>query len=180
MTRQQTPSEIKWLVNELAAARGELVRIDADVVHVEAQLKRLKALQERQQALCASLEQVLSLSSVVPLRTGAFIVSPHKKYGGRGSLKQWLADALRAQYPKAPTGMELFERAVPHFGLEFTSPAARRAYYNNTFRRQLLVFAQQGLVERVEVREGAVRSRWRWISGVSLVELRNTFSEDQR
>jgi hypothetical protein len=123
---------------------------------------------------------VLSLSSVVPLRTGAFIVSTHKKYGGRGSLKQWLANALRAEYPRAPTGMELFERAVPHFGLEFTSPVARRAYYNNTFRRQLLVFAQQGLVERLEVREGAVRSRWRWVSAVSLAELQSTISEELR
>lgn len=173
MSRQQTPPDIKWLVNELAAARGELARMDSDVERAHAHLQRLQGAQARQRSLCNSLEPVLSLSSVVPLRTGAFIVTAHKKYGGRGSLKQWLEAALREAYPYAPTGIELFERVIPRFGIEFTSTAARAAYYNNTLRRALYVFAEQGRAERLSVREGTIRSRWRWRPEATLQELKD-------
>lgn len=178
MARQQTPSDIKWLVNELAAARGELARLGTEVELAKSQLERAQADQARQAALCSSLEQVLSLSSVVPLGTGAFIVTVHKKYGGRGKLRLWLKDALREAHPYAPTGVELFERAIPVFGLEFTSPGARAAYYRNTIHRQLYHFAELGLVQRVEVVEGAIRVRWRWAAQSSLDELKVEHSEE--
>lgn len=42
-TRTRTPSEIKWLANELAATKGELERIDDELARLRARRKRLKA-----------------------------------------------------------------------------------------------------------------------------------------
>ncbi|OSZ71552.1 hypothetical protein [Hydrogenophaga sp. IBVHS1] len=178
MSRQQTPPDIKWLLNELAAARGELDRIASDLEKAHAHLRRLEEARGRHLALCVSLEKALSLSSVVWLRTDTFVVKAHKKYGGRGNLRQWLKAALTEAYPHAPTGLELLQRAVPEFGIEFTSPGARAAYYRNTVHRQLYHLAEQGLAERVAVQEGAIRVRWRWVPQLTLAELKAKHLED--
>lgn len=172
MSRETTPSEVKWLVNALAAARGDLARIEDEVLEARARLDRLTAARSQQVTLCASLEEVLKLTSQVPPEAETCVVFVHKNYGRRGSLKRWLIDELKAQYPKALTGMELLALAEPRFGLSFSTSQAREAYYNNTFRRQLKCFAQEGLLERIAVREGQVQARWRWAAGPSLDSLR--------
>lgn len=169
---------MKWLVSALAAARGDLARIDAEVMDAQAHLDRLQAVRSQQVALCASLEEVLKLSSQVPPEAESCVVFVHKNYGRRGSLKRWLMDELFAQYPKALTGMELLALAEPRFSLSFSTPEAREVYYNNTFRRQLKCFAQEGLLERIPVREGQVQARWRWAAGPSLESLKAAAAQE--
>lgn len=178
MNRQPTPSDVKWLVNALAAARGDLARIDAEAMEVKAQLDRLTAARSRQVTLCTSLEEVLRLSAQVPPEAQSCVVFVHKNYGRRGSLKRWLMDELVAQYPKAPTGMELLSLAETHFGLSFSTQEARETYYNNTFRRQLKSFAQDGLIERISVQEDRVQARWRWAAGPTLESLRAAAAQE--
>lgn len=96
------------------------------------------------------------LPGVVP------IVNPQgERYGGRGRLRAFLREAVKAAYPNAIDSLTLLELTIQRFGLSLSAPKLRTQYYNNTLRRQLLALADAGCMERVSV-NGPVRTGWRW------------------
>lgn len=84
-----------------------------------------------------------------------------ERYGGRGQLRAFLREAVKAAYPNAIDSLTLLELTIRRFGLSLSAPKLRTRYYNNTLRRQLLALADAGCMERVSV-NGPVRTGWRW------------------
>jgi hypothetical protein len=166
LVRTRTRPEIKWLANELAATAGELQR-------VEQELAWLVARRERLVGVHAALTHVAGQLGAAGLERLVPTVKAHdERYGGRGGLRKWLRETLQMAYPRAVDSKALLELAMPVFGLEFSSKEARRKYYDNTFRRQLLALAEQGFVERMAV-QGLVRTGWRWkVEAPTMGELR--------
>jgi hypothetical protein len=166
LVRTRTRPEIKWLANELAATRGEVERLDAEIALLEDRKKRLLD-------AYAAMAQVAGQMGALELPNLVPTVTPHdSRYGGRGRLRGLLKDTLKAAYPRPIDSRALLELAVQTFGLEFSTPAAKIRYYDNTFRRQLLALTEQGLLERVAV-QGLVKTGWRWrVDAPALDELR--------
>lgn len=79
MSRPRTPSEVKWVANELAAVSGELQKLDAQLAELSA---RPAHLQEVHNAL-ADVGRVLGARG---LPTVMAPVRVHRGYGGRGYL----------------------------------------------------------------------------------------------
>lgn len=161
MNKTLTPPTEKWLLNELAAARGDLLKIERELVMAKTATERLEVCLCQQQALCQSLEKVLEMTIGEAHLAWTRQVGVHRSYGGRGSLRQWLRDEIQGARPKYLESIALFEKAIAAFGLVFVSKAARVRYYDNTFRRQLFALLQQGHIERLTGR-GAARTCWRW------------------
>ena len=154
-TRQRTPPEIKWLANELAATRGQMEQLDRDISAMKARRKRLKATYEAM-AQVAAQWNAARLPELVPT------VTPHSdRYGGRGQLRAFLRETVKAAYPNAIDSLTLMEMTIRRFGLALSAPKLRTRYYDNTLRRQLLALADAGCMERVLV-NGPVRTGWRW------------------
>ena len=163
MSRTRTPPTEKWLLNELAAARGDLVKIERKLEMAKSAVERLALCLCRQQALCQSLETVLHLTIGETHKAWTRQVGPHRPYGGRGTLRQWLRETIQKEYPGSLDSMTLLDMAIPAFGLLFVSKAARNLYYDNTFRRQLFSLMEQGSVERLALSgRGTARTSWRW------------------
>lgn len=163
MSRTVTPSAEKWLLNELAAARGDLVKIERELEMAQSVAEQLAASLGQQRALCQSLEKVLHLTTGEDNLAWTKQVGAHRLYGGRGSLRKWLRVEIQGAHPQYLDSMALFEKAIPAFGLVFVSKAARERYYDNTFRRQLFALMQQGYIERLTLSgRGVARTCWRW------------------
>lgn len=173
MSRTNTPPTEKWLLNELAAARGELAEIERELGMAQAAAARLEVCLRRQQSLCQSFEKVLEMTIGEAHRAWTAQVGAHRPYGGRGSLRQWLRETIQAEYPRSLDSVTLLDRAIPVFGLVFVSKADRKRYCDNTFRRQLASLLEQGFVERLPLAgRGAVRTGWRWKAPADLNSVR--------
>ena len=163
MSRTRTPPTEKWLLNELAAARGELESLELELETTRAATERLQLHLGQQQAICRSLEKVLEMTIGETHKAWTRQVGPHRPYGGRGSLRQWLRETIQEAYPRPLDSMSLLDMAIPVFALTFVSKAARNLYYDNTFRRQLFSLMEQGSVERLALSgRGTARTSWRW------------------
>lgn len=173
MTRGRTRPEAKWLLNELAAIKGELHDI-------ELQMTRL----ERRRARLMAVEAALSQTAVhldVPAHA-APTVRANTRYGGRGNLRNWLRHTLRDVYPKALDTGTLTDAAAVVFGLEFATPHERKRFIDNNLANALRKMLAQGEVERVHDYR-AVPDRpgvWRWKAPpATLEELRHALIEDK-
>lgn len=173
MSRTRTPPAEKWLLNELAAARGDLESLELELEMTRAATVRFELRLGQQQAVCRSLEKVLEMTLGEAHRAWTRQVGPRRPYGGRGSLRQWLREAIQEAYPHPLDSMTLLEMAIPVFGLVFVSKAARNLYYDNTFRRQLFALMEQGSVERLTLTgRGSARTCWRWKAPADLSAVR--------
>ena len=98
-------------------------------------------------------------------------VNVHRKYGGRGRLREWLKLLLQGAAPGAVDTPTMVRLAQETFGLSLASSRERDRFRNNTLARQLRWFREQCLVERVHNVRAAGRSvgGWRWKTGVPRV-----------
>ena len=172
MTKRRTPPTEKWLLNELAAAVGDLAKIRQQIEQLEKEAQRLHQTLAAQTALCTSLETALQLAAG-PVDSSGLVVKVHRSYGGRGSLRNWLRRTLKESAPLPIDSKTLLNQAMAVLGLVFTSKAAQTAYYANTFRRQLWELRNQGDVERLTLPgQGPVATCWRWKAAPGLEDLR--------
>lgn len=163
---------MKWMLNELAAARGDLAKLQRQLAQIDEDTLRLRHSMDAQAALCTSLETALRLAAG-PVDSTALVVKAHRNYGGRGSLRSWLRRTLKESAPRPLDSKTLLHRAMAELGLVFTSKAAQAAYYENTFRRQLCELKNQGNVERLSLPgQGPVATCWRWKATPELEDLR--------
>ena len=157
MTRTRTAPEVKWVANEMAAVRGELVRIEGSMARL---VQRRSKLQED----LAALELVAAqLASVPPVARDA-TVRGHGRYGGRGALRGWLRQVLQQAYPRALDSLSLAEQAITVFGLQFTSTRERYRFTTDHLGSALRKLVEYGEVERIhDVSRPTNRiGVWRW------------------
>ena len=163
--RTRTPPDIKWLANELAAVAGELETIEAEMTRLSVRRTQLLDVQK-------ALTQVTGLVGAPDLGRLVPSVNVHRKYGGRGRLREWLKLLLQEAAPGAVDTPTMVRLAQETFHLTLASSRERDRFRNNTLARQLRWFRKQGLVERVhEVRAaGGSVGVWRWKTGVPTVD----------
>ena len=168
LRRTRTPSDLKWTVNELAAVKGEIEHIDREVTRLKqrrAQLMRMaKALSTVSQVIAAEVHP----AAVAP-------VHAHTRYGGRGNLRKYLRETLKAAYPGAVPTNVLADGAVQVFGLRFSSCQERARFADNNLGNALRRMCARGEVERLHDYAGlpTMSGVWRWKTPTpSLDELR--------
>jgi len=155
--RNRTASDVKWLINEVAALAGELARLDREM----ARLATLRdAAQRAHEACTRTLAYVAKRQSLPELP----VVRVPRAYGGRGKLRALLKEVLKGDAPHSLTTAELAAKAIDHFGLQFSCPEELYDFRVNSIGRALRKMQAAGLVERVVTGErvrGALGT-WRW------------------
>lgn len=96
-----------------------------EIEKVDTEMRRLQARRESLAAKHASLAAVAALASAPQLPDLVPPVRAHPASGGRGNLRGFLRDVLRAAYPKALDTRTLGELAVKHFRETFESDQQR-------------------------------------------------------
>lgn len=165
--RTQTPPEIKWLANELAATKGELQRIDEELARLRARRKRLKAVQ-------ASLSAVAAVAGAQGLAESLPALRAHLARGGRGALVGFFRETIRAAYPRAVDTRQMTALTIEHFGLEFATSEQRNRFRKATVSHTLQRLVNAGQVERLHDVKTMPNSPglWRWkVDQPSIVEL---------
>lgn len=158
MTGQRTPPEVKWTANELAALKGELQRLDQQLERV---LARRAGVQARVDALSLVFGRVAPHIPLVQVP----VVNVHANYGGRGNLRAWLLQTLRATYPDAVDTAALVQGAIHAFQLTPASREALNQFRRNSLGRALRKALDAGLVERLPSEDGErgdLPGLWRW------------------
>lgn len=153
--RTRTSSEVKWLANELAMLAGEIEKVDAEMT-------RLQARRESLAAKHASLAAVAALVSVPQLPDLVPPVQAHPPYGGRGNLRNFVRDVLRAAYPGALDSRTLGELAVNHFWDTFDSDLERQQFRRKRVPHTLRKLIALGEVERLHACNTNAVGGWRW------------------
>ncbi len=137
--RTHTRSDVKWLANELATTAGELERVNAE-------LARLKARRRRLEAVHVALAHVAGQVGVPELPAVVPVVKANDKYGGRGNLRNFIRDMLKAAHPQALDTRTMADAAAKRFEMTFADAGAR-----NHFRKYAVARALQNLRARDEV-----------------------------
>ena len=168
---KKTPSALKWLAEKRARIAHDLAqteRIASDI------LKKRDGLRLD----LAALDRSLTLYDPAIDPSAIAAVNGWKgNYGRRGNLQETIIEILKEQAPEwVPTGnIELL--LCMKLQLDFDSPALRKRWYDNSFRKVLKNLVAQGLAERQQdpvVFTGEV-GRWRWKQegAKTLAELRS-------
>ncbi len=167
LQRRNTSPEAKWLLNEAAALRGELLRIAA----------RREQLDKQEAKLRKTLAALELVAAPLPVPTGIsapLVVKAHKRYGRRGHLTELLLERLQAALPKGVDIHTLLDWVAGSCGIQFASMAERHEY-RRSVRHRLFRLAEDGRVERLYGigNEANGASVWRLVSknSVSLAEL---------
>lgn len=168
LRRTRTPSDLKWTVNELAAVKGEIEHIDQEVA-------RLKQRRERLMRMAKALSAVTQLIAAEVHPAAVEPVHAHTRYGGRGNLRKYLRETLKAAHPGAVPTSVLADGAEQVFGLRFSSCQERARFADNNLGNALRRMCARGEVERLHDYAGlpTMSGVWRWKTPTpSLDELR--------
>lgn len=155
--RTRTPAALKWTVNELAAVRGEIERIDSEMARLAQRRARLLRVEEAISTVTQSLTEQAVMLDIRPVRAST-------RYGGRGNLRRYLREALKAAYPRSLSTRTLVEGAQAVFGLSFSSAQERLRFADNNLGNALRKMLARGEVERVHDHRAVPDQPgvWRW------------------
>ena len=146
--------------------------LDGEIEKVDAEMRRLQARRESLAAKHASLAAVAALASVPQLPGLVPPVRAHPAYGGRGNVRNFLRDALRAAYPGALDTRTLGELAVRHFWGAFESDQQRQHFRRKLLPHTLRKLFARGEVERLHALNTNAVGGWRWkVDEPSIVDL---------
>lgn len=167
---------MKWLLNERAALAGEYARAVAKQKALQAKVEKLrcqldKTLQQRESAGVAATRAQASLdaldatialvnSQVEPAYAGV-VDAWAGKYGERGALGKYIAQALQEAAPQALTTTVLINLAARQFGLTFTLPKDRRNF-RKSVSSALTALLKRDQIEPLHSREEGSHGLWRW------------------
>lgn len=160
MTRTRTPSDAKWLANELAMLAGEIASIDEALSRLRQRRKRLKAIHQ-------ALSQVATHFSAPELAQAPGPVRAHSEYGGRGKFRALLAELLQAALPGALNTSTLATAVAERLGVTLSSREELDRFRRNKLGRALRHMEQAALVERLHNPKLApsLVGVWRWTGG---------------
>jgi hypothetical protein len=167
---------VKWLLNERAALAGEVSkaqatqqgllakqsRLQKQLAGVHVLLTRSLVAQGRAQASIDALDATLALAhSRVEPTAGGVVDAWAGKYGKRGGLGEFIAQALRDVAPAPLTTTVLMDMAARHFGLAFPLPADRRSF-NKSVNSSLTWLRKRDQAEPLHSRALSSHGIWRW------------------
>lgn len=140
--RRRASPEAKWLVNELAALRGQLEKVR----------ERMTSLQVKESNLEKKIAAIELVAAKVRLPEGCdppITIRPWERYGKRGSLSELLMATLEEAYPKGVTTNEFIDRIVAStsFSKDFSLQDLRDI--RHSVLRRLKHLRQAGKLERL-------------------------------
>ena len=174
--RTRTPPDVKWLLNERAALAGEVakaqgtqtglrakqVRLVQQLAKVQFLMERSQCAQSRAQASIDALDATLALAhSRVEPTAGGVVEAWAGRYGKRGGLGEFIAQALREAAPAPLTTTILMNLAARHFGIPFPLAKDRRSF-NKSVNSSLTWLLKRGLAEPLHDRQEGSHGVWRW------------------
>lgn len=162
MARQNTPPDIKWLINQAAVLASEMERIDGDIQILSDKRKKVEL--DRQACL-----RILELLTRYERRLALPSVQAHREYGRRGNLRVYLEETLRAAYPHTIDTDCLVGGAIDTFRLGFSSMDDFQRFKDDSIGRALRKLADKGKVEIVGkvYKAPSHFNVWRWNPGIS-------------
>jgi hypothetical protein len=172
--RVRTPPSLKWALNERAHLQGQ-----ADALRRK--LADLNALLAETESALASLDVFIrTLAERVPPSALGTVNAQGGRYGAkRGALKSFLVEQLQLAGADGISTAELASTVVERFGIQFDTPAERKAWVDNVLRARLKEMRRVGLLENVGAAEGGGIAgafggsvTWRVAQGPGLAELR--------
>jgi hypothetical protein len=148
-------------VNELAAVKGEIDSIDQEMARLARRKARLERVAAALTTVAAAMVTELVPEAVVPIRA-------HGRYGGRGNLRNYLREALKAAHPAAVSTHALAEGAIKMFDLKFSSREERARFADDNLGNALRKMLARGEVERLHDYAGVpdMPGVWRWKDGL--------------
>lgn len=166
--RTRTPSDLKWTLNELAALRGEIDRLDQQMARLARRRGRLARIEGAMSEVAQTLAADVALVDIGPVRATT-------RYGGWGNLRQYLRQTLQAAHPQAVSTWALVEGAARIFGLSFSSREERRRFANDNVGNALRKMLARGEVGRLhdpheQAQVPGMPGVWRWKSGLPSLE----------
>lgn len=184
--RTRTPPLLKWLLVERATVAGDLARasereatVERELENAQERLAQLTREAERLQRCKTQLPHILSEMQVrlAALDTSIRLASEDQvsptaagtvrsfsdRYGKRGDLKAFVIKVLQDAVPEALDTRTVVQRAIVHFGLDFTTHSEHQAFVRNTIGPQLFKLKKQGLVQALHLGNcGGKVGIWRW------------------
>ena len=148
--RTRTPSEVKWLANELSVLAGEMQKIDDQVAMLQEKRAKLLAARDALGRVAKLMELPAALPDLVPP------VRAFMPLGKRGSLRNFIRDELRAAYPGSVDTVSLAEKALERFGLRFATLVEFQRFRNRQVLKTLQKLADLGEVEGLHERRPGV------------------------
>ncbi|MFW2357246.1 MAG: hypothetical protein ACN4F8_17100, partial [Hydrogenophaga sp.] len=108
MSRERTPPDLKWLLNERAAVAGELASIEAEVKRLSLRKEHLLRVQTALGDVYPQVAPTLPFVDAPPVKANT-------RYGGRGNLINLVRATLRAAHPACEPAMNTppFHRFKP-------------------------------------------------------------------
>lgn len=167
MSRERTPPDLKWLLNERAAVAGELASIEAEVKRLSLRKEHLLRVQTALGDVYPQVAPTLPFVDAPPVKANT-------RYGGRGNLINLVRATLRAAHPLALDTVVLTEQLVQAFGILLGSSAERKRFRQNSVLGALRKLHARGEVERLHDFQGVPHmvGVWRWKPGtLSLAQL---------
>jgi len=157
----KTRPEIKWTVNELAAVKGEMNAIDQEMARLARRKARLEKVAAALTTVATAMVADMAPEAVVPIRA-------HGRYGGRGNLRNYLRETLKAAHPGAVSTYALVEGAIKMFDLKFSSREERARFADDNLGNALRKMLARGEVERLHDYAGVpdMPGVWRWKDGL--------------
>ena len=182
----QTPSLLKWLLNERAAAAGELEKADQRIDRLHHKVTAAQARFQNAQAMLCNAELLrsrtanrldaldrsigLTYERVDPKAVGTVNVTG-QKYGGRGGLKRFLLSLLKSHFPTTLPTPLLLDMVIAEFSLSVVTGEERRSMKQSVYTT-LSGCQARGFVERAN---GAMHVNeaisWRWKATPTLDDL---------
>ncbi len=154
---RHTSPQAKWLLNEVAALRGELSRVVA----------KQQQLAKREAELRKTIDALELVVAPLPVPAGLVarsVVHAHQQFGPRGILTRVLLDTLESAWPKGVDTHSLLEMVASHCGIQFSTSKERTHCRRNVVHR-LRHLVDSGRVERLPGVGGHDSNSlgvWRW------------------
>ncbi len=156
---KNTPSALKWLAEKRGRLAHDLVQTRQIAADVNARVSTLEA-------DLAAVDRAITIfdATINPERIEP--VNAHTRYGKRGALRDSVLAALKAHGVEWVATENVEALVCLELGLTFETPAVRKRWYDNSLRKQLKRFVEEGLVERQHDAAdlGVETGRWRWLS----------------
>lgn len=171
---KMTPSALKWLAEKRARLAYELQQTTAIAAVVNAKVAGLTL-------DVAGLDRAITVyDSRIDPQAIAPVAAWKGRYGKRGALQESIICNLKA-YAPSWVGTDNLETLVTlERGISFETSAARRRWYDNSFRTRLKHLVADGYVERQHDPTSHITElgmwRWKQEKARTLAELRESSS----
>jgi hypothetical protein len=137
----KTPPALKWLAEKRARVAADLAQTERLVSEGAQRLASLRLDLE-------SLDRSIQVFDVSLAPADIEPIQGRTTYRRRGALRKFVGEQLARHAPDWVPTDTLETLVIAEFGLEFSSPAERKRWYDNSLRSALKDLVRQGKTER--------------------------------